>query len=165
MNWLCKSFPIKSKIICIIIMDQIGLLGSWIFVGNLALVVLAFPSFCFPFSFNWCRTRERTQRFGFVTKEGDHFTPPQVLTKLLLLFSFIFPFQKLCTLFKHCLVQGACSSFFFALLLSLIDWFLFFSFLFFLLFLYLCFLSLVFLFLFFSFLFFFSLLTDTSNSR
>jgi len=128
MNWLCKSFPIKSKIICIIIMDQIGLLGSWIFVGNLALVVLAFPSFCFPFSFNWCRTRERTQRFGFVTKEGDHFTPPQVLTKLLLLFSFIFPFQKLCTLFKHCLVQGACSSFFFALLLSLIDWFLFFSF-------------------------------------
>jgi len=69
---------------------SMGLLGSWILVGNLALVVLAFP-FLFPFLL-FGAEREQTQRFGFITKQVIASRIPQVLTKLLLLFSFFFCF-------------------------------------------------------------------------
>ena len=139
--WLCKSFPIKSKVIYAI-MDQTGLLGSWILVGNLALVILSFP-FCFLFSLVRRRTKVGT-KIWFVTKKGIVSCIPQVLTKSLLLFSFfltiLYIVQTLLgskNLFFSFLffcfspIFDWLISFLFSCFSSIFDWLIFFLFLFF----------------------------------
>ena len=142
--WLCKSFPIKSKVIYAI-MDQTGLLGSWILVGNLALVILAFP-FCFLFSLVQRRTKADT-KIWFVTKKGIASRIPQVLTKSLLLFSFFLTILHIIQTLSGS--KNLSFSFLFSCFSSIFDRLIFFPFLFY------CFSSIldwliVFLFLFFS---------------
>jgi len=74
MIWLCKSFPIKSKIIW----WELWLLG-----------VLAFSFSVFFFSLVRCGARADT-KIWLVTKKVITSCIPRVLTKLLLLFPFFF---------------------------------------------------------------------------
>ena len=147
-DWLCKSFPIKSKIICVIIMDQ------WDFIRldfgrKFGFGCSGLSPFSFLFSLVRRETRADTKTW-FVTKAGDRFTHPLGFNQVTIALLLYFLFPQFCTLFRHRLVQrNPIFLFFFSFsfLQSLIDWFFFF------------------LFFFLSFFSFSFLLTNISNPR
>ena len=123
MTWLCKSFPIKSKITCTI-MDQYDFFGNDVFGGKFGFGRFGLFLSCFFFSFSMA-----WKRCGHKDLVGNQEGELHV-SQIMVSFLFFFFLWQLCTLSRHCLVKWPfCIFLFFFLPIFDREFFLFLAFL------------------------------------